>query len=145
MEADLAKLKVEQLKEKARLKAKIAAQKDPTRCTINNQRSRTGSRYEEKREKRKKRWNAETDMFTFKLNPPRNIEYTKRGLLNKLATLFDPLQLLAPFTIRAMMGLAGNVASQIRLGPGVSCSVDVKSGSVNYRNSLRCPGAKMLS
>ena len=38
-------------------------------------------------------WNAETDMFTFKLNPPMDIDYTKRGFLKKLATLFDPLQL----------------------------------------------------
>lgn len=44
-------------------------------------------------------------MFTFKLNPPRDIEYTKRGFLKKLATLFDPLQMLAPFTIRARMAL----------------------------------------
>jgi len=46
-------------------------------------------------------WNAEMDMFTFKLNPPQDIAYTKQGLLKKLATLFDPLQMLAPFTIRA--------------------------------------------
>jgi len=40
-------------------------------------------------------WNAETDMLTFKLSPSRVIEYTKRGFLKKLATLFDPLQMLA--------------------------------------------------
>lgn len=51
------------------------------------------------------RWNAETDMFTFKLNPPKNIEYTKQGLLKKLATLFDPPQMLAPFTVRVGMVL----------------------------------------
>lgn len=38
-------------------------------------------------------------MFTFKLID------TKRGFLKKLATLFDPLQMLAPFTIRARMAL----------------------------------------
>jgi len=42
-------------------------------------------------------------MFTFKLNPPQDIVYTKQGFLKKLATLFDPLQMLAPFTIRARM------------------------------------------
>ena len=46
-------------------------------------------------------WNAEIHAFTFKLDPPKDIEYTKRGFLKKLATLFDPLQMLAPFTIRA--------------------------------------------
>ena len=45
-------------------------------------------------------WNAETDMFTFKLNPPQD---TKRGFLKKLAMLFDPLQMLVPFTVRARM------------------------------------------
>ena len=50
-------------------------------------------------------WNAEADTFAFKLNPPKDIEYTKRGFLKKLATLFDPLQMLAPFTIRARMAM----------------------------------------
>ena len=50
-------------------------------------------------------WNAEMDMFTFKLNPPKDTVYTNRGFLKKLATLFDPLQMLAPFTIRARMAV----------------------------------------
>ncbi|XP_068734448.1 uncharacterized protein [Montipora capricornis] len=50
-------------------------------------------------------WNAVTDMFTFKLNPPQDVVYTKRGFLKKLAMLFDPLQMLAPFTIRARMAM----------------------------------------
>ena len=50
-------------------------------------------------------WNAEVDLFTFLLKLPRDIEYTKRGFLKKLATLFDPLQMLAPFTIRARMAM----------------------------------------
>ena len=37
-------------------------------------------------------WNAQMDMFTFKLNPPQDIVYTKRGFLKKLATLFDPFK-----------------------------------------------------
>ena len=48
-------------------------------------------------------WNAETDIFTFKLNPPQDVVYTKRGSLKKLAMLFDPLQMLVPFTVRARM------------------------------------------
>ena len=46
-------------------------------------------------------WKADTDMFTFKLNPPQDAVYTKRGFLKKLAILFDQLQMLAPFTIKA--------------------------------------------
>lgn len=49
-------------------------------------------------------WNAEMDMFTFKLNPRRDV-YTKRGFLKKLAMLFDPLHMLTPFTIRARMAM----------------------------------------
>ena len=48
-------------------------------------------------------WNAEIFMFTFKLNPPRDVVYTNRGFLRKLAMLFDLLQILAPFTITARM------------------------------------------
>ena len=40
-------------------------------------------------------------MFTFKLNPPQDVVYTKRGLLKKLAILVDQLQMIAPFTIKA--------------------------------------------
>ena len=50
-------------------------------------------------------WNAEVDVFTFLLKLPQDIEYTKRGFLKKLATLFDPLQMLAPFTVRARMAM----------------------------------------
>ena len=41
-------------------------------------------------------------MFTFKENAPdAEMKYTKRNFLKKIATLFDPVVLLAPFTIRA--------------------------------------------
>ena len=50
-------------------------------------------------------WNVETDMFTFKLNPPQDVVYTKRGFLKKLAMLFGPLEMLAPFTVRARMAM----------------------------------------
>ena len=50
-------------------------------------------------------WNAEADVFTFLLKLPQDIEYTKRRFLKKLATWFDPLQMLAPFTIRARMAM----------------------------------------
>lgn len=50
-------------------------------------------------------WNAEIDMFTFKLNPPQDVVHTKREFLKKLAMLFDPLQMLPPFTIKARMAM----------------------------------------
>ena len=48
-------------------------------------------------------WEAERDVFTFQVQhllvdnkPP-----TKRNVLSAIASLFDPLQFLAPFTMRA--------------------------------------------
>ncbi|MEW8119969.1 MAG: A17 family peptidase, partial [Candidatus Thiodiazotropha sp.] len=47
-------------------------------------------------------WLAQEDVFTFKENAPDgNTVFTKRKFLKKIATLFDPLGLLAPYTIRA--------------------------------------------
>ena len=47
-------------------------------------------------------WLPEEDMSTFKANPPEeNFQITKRNFLKKIATLFDPVGFLAPFTIRA--------------------------------------------
>ena len=46
-------------------------------------------------------WDADRDSFGFSssIEPPAS--FTKRTLLSRVAKLFDPLQLLAPFTIRA--------------------------------------------
>ena len=47
-------------------------------------------------------WLADEDVFTFKENAPGDgMKYTKRNFLSKIATLFDPIGFLAPFTIRA--------------------------------------------
>ena len=47
-------------------------------------------------------WLAEKDVFTFEENAPfDDMKYTKLNFLRKIATLFDPLGLLAPFTIPA--------------------------------------------
>lgn len=47
-------------------------------------------------------WEAERDVFTFQVEPPDdNKEPTKRNVLSAIASLFDPLQFLAPFTVRA--------------------------------------------
>ena len=49
-------------------------------------------------------WQADEDAFTFKENAPEdNVLYTKRSFLKKIATLFDPVGFLAPFTIRAKL------------------------------------------
>ncbi|XP_052271566.1 uncharacterized protein LOC127872276 [Dreissena polymorpha] len=49
-------------------------------------------------------WIAEQDMFTFEGNTPEEgMKYTKRNFLKRIATLFDPIGLLAPLTIRAKM------------------------------------------
>ena len=47
-------------------------------------------------------WHASQDVFTFVSNVGRQeSEWTKRIFLSRIATLFDPLGLLAPFLIRA--------------------------------------------
>ena len=47
-------------------------------------------------------WDAEKDVFTFCIQPPDPaMELTKRNVLSTIATIFDPLQFLTPFTIRA--------------------------------------------
>lgn len=47
-------------------------------------------------------WLADKDIFTFKeCTPDGSILFTKCNFLKKIATLFDPIGFLAPFTIRA--------------------------------------------
>ena len=49
-------------------------------------------------------WLEDQDVFIFKETAPDNsMIYTKRNFLKKIATLFDPIGFLAPFTIRAKM------------------------------------------
>lgn len=45
---------------------------------------------------------ANNDIFTFQENSPKtSMEYTEGNLPNKIATLFDPIGYLVPFTVRA--------------------------------------------
>lgn len=47
-------------------------------------------------------WVAKQEVFIFEeTSPSDDMKYTKRNSLRKIATLFDPLGLLAPFSIRA--------------------------------------------
>ena len=49
-------------------------------------------------------WIAERDVFTFKSQfIEQKVEFTKREFLKRVATLFDPLGFVSPFTIRAKM------------------------------------------
>lgn len=49
-------------------------------------------------------WQAEEDVFAFKLAPPADdFRFTKRNLLRKIATIFDPLGLVSPYVIRGKM------------------------------------------
>lgn len=43
-------------------------------------------------------WDAETDVFILVLNVPQDTVYRKLGFLQKIAALFNSLQMLAPFT-----------------------------------------------
>ncbi|XP_028416851.1 uncharacterized protein LOC114541063 [Dendronephthya gigantea] len=46
-------------------------------------------------------WKTKEDIFTFKVEIPETKgSLTKRNVLSAIATLFDPLQFLAPFTVR---------------------------------------------
>ena len=45
-------------------------------------------------------WLAKEDIFIFREHVPESdMQYTKRNFLKKIATLFDPIGFLAPFTI----------------------------------------------
>ena len=47
-------------------------------------------------------WWPEEDVFTFQVNQPaEKHDLTKLSLLKSIATLFDPLGLLSPYTVRA--------------------------------------------
>ena len=47
-------------------------------------------------------WCPMDDVFKFQVNqPPDKHEHSKRSFLKKIATLFDPLGLLSPYTVRA--------------------------------------------
>ena len=47
-------------------------------------------------------WQANRDVFTFQVTPPPLSELpTKRNVLSSIAKLFDSMQFLSPFTIRA--------------------------------------------
>ena len=50
-------------------------------------------------------WKHFTDTLTFRTITTEDTIYTQRGLLKKIATIFDPLGFVAPLTIRAKIKL----------------------------------------
>lgn len=48
-------------------------------------------------------WDAEIDSYLFSVNLPQIVNLTKRAVFSASATLFDPLNLIVPFTTRASM------------------------------------------
>ena len=48
-------------------------------------------------------WNAKTDTFVFQVEPLTDSTSTKRNFLSCIASLFDPLRFLSPFTMRAKL------------------------------------------
>ena len=51
------------------------------------------------------RWHASEDLFTVIVKEINLPFYTKGGRLSSILTLFDPLQFLAPYIIRAKLAL----------------------------------------
>ena len=62
-------------------------------------------------------WKPCEDTFTFQVKQPKMAEdTTKRNVLSAIATLFDPLQLLSPFTVRAKILMQEIWTARFRLG-----------------------------
>ena len=50
-------------------------------------------------------WKPFTDTMTLKTINVNDVKYTRRGLLKKISTIFDPLGFTAPLTIKAKLKL----------------------------------------
>ena len=48
-------------------------------------------------------WNSKDDVFTVPMTSPRRLQITKRNVLRKIATVFDPLGFISPFVVSAKM------------------------------------------
>lgn len=48
-------------------------------------------------------WNANEDTFSFNYSFTPDMEFTKRNVLKKTATIYDPLDFLAPYVVRAKL------------------------------------------
>ena len=91
-------------------------------------------------------WIADEDVFTFKSNMVDASdckEFTKRKFLRKIATLYDPLGFLMPFTIRAKILLQEMWVSGVdwddSIGDELSASVDVWFAELIDLESIKIP------
>ena len=65
-------------------------------------------------------WIAETDVFTLNTKlPPAVLPLTKRNVLKNVATLFDPLGLITPYTIRVKILLQVTWTRGLDWGEGI--------------------------
>lgn len=91
-------------------------------------------------------WVADRDVFTFKsemFDSDDYKEFTKRKFLRKIATLFDPLGFLVPFTIRAKILLQEMWVSGVdwdeNIGEKLSASVDVWFKELTEIENIKIP------
>ena len=69
-------------------------------------------------------WSAEKDHFSFSFNTPEESEkLTKRMFLKKIATVFDPLGLIAPFIVQGKMIMQDLWAAELDWDDAVSSSI----------------------
>ena len=50
-------------------------------------------------------WNHAEDVLLFKVNPPKDMTFTKRAILSQIARIFDPVGFVAAFLVRAKIGM----------------------------------------
>ena len=71
-------------------------------------------------------WNAKTDTFTFQVEPPTDCTPTKRNVLSCISSLFDPLQFLSPFTMRAKLLIQEILAAGLDLDDVLPVELETK-------------------
>jgi len=89
-------------------------------------------------------WSAAADVFTFKVIPAKaDFCFTKRNVLKKVATIFDPLGLLGPFTIRAKILMqemwVGGFEWDDLLPEGLRDKVEAWFGELAILESIQVP------
>jgi len=94
-------------------------------------------------------WHASEDVFTFVSHiGKQELEWTKRVFLSKIATLFDPLGLMAPFLIRAKILMQEvwlhGLEWDERLPQELSAKVNVWFSELSMLSDVRVPRCLQL-